>query len=365
MPEMINETDKEELIKQQYRIVGTHSTVKICGWTKHALKEVGVCYKQKFYGIKSHQCLQMSTSLSCANRCVFCWRGKKAVVSKEWKWDIDEPQLIFEGALFAQRKLLEGFGGNEKVNQTLFQESKTPKHVALSLTGEPIIYPRINEFIQLCNKNHISTFVVTNGTYPEAIENLQPVTQIYLSVDSPNEELAKQVGKPLFTDSWQRFQRSVKAISNIKSRTAIRITAIKNLNMVEPSNYAKIIQNADVDFVEVKAYMHVGDSQFRLKREQMPLHLEVLEFAKQIVEFLPNYEIVMEQVPSRVILLIKKDFKINGNWHTIIDFEKYHQLVNSDKPFTKFDFLKETPKEDLGISGKNTFPDKYEEMRIE
>ncbi|MGE0792909.1 MAG: 4-demethylwyosine synthase TYW1 [Candidatus Woesearchaeota archaeon] len=362
--EMINETDKEELIKQQYRIIGSHSTVKICGWTKHSLQNVGVCYKQKFYGIKSHQCLQMSTSLSCANRCVFCWRGKKAVVSKEWKWDVDEPEFIFKESLHAQKKLLEGYGGNDKVNKKLFEESKTPKHVALSLTGEPIIYPRINEFIDLCNKNHISTFVVTNGTYPEAIENLNPVTQIYLSVDSPNKELAKLVGKPLFSDSWERFQRSVKAMSEKKSRTAIRITAIKNLNMVEPENYAKIINDANVDFVEVKAYMHVGESQLRLKREQMPYHIEVLEFAKEILKFLPNYEFVMEHIPSRVVLLVKKDFKINGKWNTLIDFEKYNLLVNSGNEFSKFDFLKETPIENLNIIGKNSWDGKYEEMEI-
>lgn len=363
MTHMIDETDSQELEKQQYRIVGSHSTVKICGWTKHALKSEGVCYKQKFYGIQSHQCLQMSTSLSCGNRCVFCWRGKKAVVSKEWKWDVDEPELIFKGSLRAQKKLLQGFGGNEKVDQSLFEESKTPRHVALSLTGEPIIYPRINEFIQLCNQNHISTFVVTNGSFPEAIENLNPVTQLYLSVDSPNKELAKEVGRPLFEDYWERFERSVQAVKNTKSRTAIRITAIKNLNMIEPEGYAKIVKNADVDFVEVKAYMHVGQSQFRLKREQMPFHLEVLDFAKEILNFLPDYELVMEQIPSRVVLLVKKDFK-KDKWNTWIDFEKYHELVNSGEKFSKMDFLKETPEEDLGISGKNTFSDKYEEMNL-
>jgi len=307
----------------------------------------------------------MSTSLSCANRCVFCWRGKKAVVSKEWKWDVDEPEFIFKESLKAQKKLLEGYGGNDKVNQNLFEESKTPKHIALSLTGEPIIYPRINEFIDLCNQNHISTFVVTNGTYPEAIENLSPVTQLYLSVDSPNKELAKQVGKPLFTDYWERFNRSIDAMSQIKSRTAIRITAIKDLNMIEPENYAKLIERANVDFVEVKAYMHVGESQFRLKREQMPFHTEVLEFAKKILSHLPNYELVMEHIPSRVVVLVKKEFKRNGKWKTWIDFEKYDKLVNSGKEFSKFDFVKETPKENLVIIGKNSWDGKYEEMNIE
>jgi tRNA wybutosine-synthesizing protein 1 len=361
-PQMINQTDKDELFKQQYRIIGSHSTVKICGWTKHALKGVGVCYKQKFYGIQSHQCLQMSTSLSCANRCIYCWRGKKAVVSKDWTWEIDSPEFIFKESLKAQKKLLEGYGGNEKVNQDLFEESKTPKHVALSLTGEPITYPKLNELITLFNKNHISTFVVTNGTYPEAIKNLAPVTQIYLSVDSPNKELSKKIGKPLFLDYWERFQDSLDALSKIKSRTAMRITAIKDLNMIEPENYAKIIQKGNPDFVEIKAYMHVGESQLNLERIQMPFHTDVVKFSKEILEFLPNYELLMEHIPSRVVLLVKKDFKIDGKWMTWIDFDKYNKLVNSGKEFSKFDFIKETPKENLKILAKNSWDGKYEEM---
>jgi tRNA wybutosine-synthesizing protein 1 len=361
-PQMINQTDKDELFKQQYRIIGSHSTVKICGWTKHALKGVGVCYKQKFYGIQSHQCLQMSTSLSCANRCIYCWRGKKAVVSKDWTWEIDSPEFIFKESLKAQKKLLEGYGGNEKVNQDLFEESKTPKHVALSLTGEPITYPKLNELITLFNKNHISTFVVTNGTYPEAIKNLAPVTQIYLSVDSPNKELSKKIGKPLFLDYWERFQDSLDALSKIKSRTAMRITAIKDLNMIEPENYAKIIQKGNPDFVEIKAYMHVGESQLNLERIQMPFHTDVVKFSKEILEFLPNYELLMEHIPSRVVLLVKKDFKINEKWMTWIDFDKYNKLVNLGKEFSKFDFVKETPKENLKILAKNSWDGKYEEM---
>ena len=82
------------LEKQKYRIVGSHSAVKTCGWTKKMIKGLGGCYKLKFYGIMSNQCMQMTTSLSCANRCTFCWRGTKAPVSKEWYGPVDEPEHI-------------------------------------------------------------------------------------------------------------------------------------------------------------------------------------------------------------------------------------------------------------------------------
>ena len=96
---MLTETAKQELEKQQYRVIGSHSAVKICGWTKNMIRGEGGCYKLKFYGIMSNQCMQMSTSISCANRCTFCWRGYKAPVAKEWKWKVDDPEEIIEDSL--------------------------------------------------------------------------------------------------------------------------------------------------------------------------------------------------------------------------------------------------------------------------
>src|SRR3989338_357194 len=144
---MLTPAAKAELEKQQYRIVGSHSAVKTCGWTKNMIRGEGGCYKLKFYGIMSNQCMQMTTSISCANRCTFCWRGYKAPVGKEWKWDIDTPDFIFDESAKAHHKLLVGFGGHPTANKTAYARSKQVKHVALSLTGEPITYPRINELL--------------------------------------------------------------------------------------------------------------------------------------------------------------------------------------------------------------------------
>ena len=91
---MLTQEAKLELEKQGYRVVGNHSAVKTCGWTKTMIRGQGGCYKLKFYGIMSNQCLQMTTSISCANRCTFCWRGYKAPVATEWKWDNDDPEKI-------------------------------------------------------------------------------------------------------------------------------------------------------------------------------------------------------------------------------------------------------------------------------
>merc|ERR1711971_91940 len=72
--EMVTKRHREQLTKEGYKIVGSHSAVKLCRWTKHQLRGRGGCYKHSFYGIESHRCMEATPSLACANKCVFCWR---------------------------------------------------------------------------------------------------------------------------------------------------------------------------------------------------------------------------------------------------------------------------------------------------
>ncbi len=358
MPQ-ITEQAKQHLEKQQYRIIGNHSAVKVCGWTKNMIKGEGGCYKLKFYGIMSHQCMQSTTSISCANRCIFCWRGYKAPVSKEWKWEVDDPKMIIEESIKEHIKLLNGFGGNPKTNKKLYEQSNNVKHVALSLTGEPITYPKINEIIKEYHKKKISTFLVTNGQYPEKIKNLNIVTQLYISIDAPTKELLKYIDKPLFSDYWERMIQSLKEMKKKKYRTTVRITAIKDMNMKDTEKYAELIKIVDPDFIEIKAYMFIGASRQRLSIKNMPRHEEVKKFSQQILEYLPEYEYVSEHKPSRVVLLAKKKYK-KQTW---INFEKFFKLVEEKKPeeyknINVMDYLK--------IVDKKAFVDeKTEELKLQ
>jgi tRNA wybutosine-synthesizing protein 1 len=346
---MLSQEAKDELMKQQYRLIGEHSAVKTCGWTKNMIKGMGGCYKLKFYGVVSSQCLQMTTSISCANRCIFCWRGYKTPVSKVWEGDVDEPSMILDKSIIAHYKLLAGFGGQPDLKQ-MYKISNTVKHVALSLTGEPITYPKINGLIELFDKASISTFMVTNAQYPEEIKDLRRVTQLYLSIDAPNKELLNKIDKPLFTDYWERMNKSLEYCAQKKDRTCIRLTIIKDLNDFDEKEYSELIKKGRPDFIEVKAYMHVGPSRQRLDFKQMPWHEEIVDFTKELMSYLPDYEIVTEHVPSRVVLCARKEFKIFGKWFTWIDFDKWNKLINSGKDFDKRDFLKETPQ--VGLSGR-------------
>ena len=50
-----------------------------------------------------------------------------------------------------------------------YEEGLRPRHCALSLVGEPIMYPQINEFVELLHSKQISSFLVTNAQFPDAI----------------------------------------------------------------------------------------------------------------------------------------------------------------------------------------------------
>ena len=94
-----------------YRIVGSHSGVKLCRWTKSMLRGRGGCYKHTFYGIESHRCMESTPSLACANKCVFCWRHHTNPVGTEWKWQMDEPGEIVRQALENHYQMIKQFRG--------------------------------------------------------------------------------------------------------------------------------------------------------------------------------------------------------------------------------------------------------------
>jgi tRNA wybutosine-synthesizing protein 1 len=66
-----------------------------------------------------------------------------------------------------------------------------------------------------------------------------------------------------------------------------------------------MFDRADADFVELKAYMHVGNSRGRLDRDVMPEHEEVLAFTEAVQEYLPTHPVVRDVEASRVALLAR------------------------------------------------------------
>lgn len=340
---MLTEKKRLELEKQGYRIVGNHSAVKICGWTKNSLRNRGVCYKNTFYGIQSWRCVQMTPALQhCNFRCWHCWRDI-ATASREWDGPIDDPKDIVDGCIFEHVKLLMGFQGNAQTNKKRIRDMKIPLHFAISLTGEPTMYPRLPELIDEIKKRGMSAYLVTNGSFPEMIKALKghEPTQFYLTLAAPNKEMFDKTTNPLTKLAWERFNESLQLMKDLNCRRVLRLTLTKGHNMYNPEEYGRFIKNLYFDFVECKGYVHVGYAMQRNTKDNMPNHDEIKEFSEKVAKA-AGIKYIDEKPESSVVLLMKEDFK-----GRVMAFES--ELV--DEIETPKEFLNEPKKKGLPIVG--------------
>ncbi|MFA7161563.1 MAG: 4-demethylwyosine synthase TYW1 [Candidatus Methanomethylophilaceae archaeon] len=289
------------LEKQQYRIYRDHSAVKMCHWFKESLIHGRSCYKQDFYGIRSHRCLQMTPAINeCSHQCVFCWRvqGKDFEV-REWA----EPKEMLDALIEKQRKLITGFKGDDRCTKEMYEEARNPNQVAISLAGEPITYPYLSDFLKECHSRGMMTFLVTNGTYPEKLEALDTLPrQLYVTVAAPDRETYRKVCIPKIDDGWDRITRTLEMLPSLDTRTVVRHTLVRGWNMHSPEKYAELDRIADPDLIEPKGYVFVGGSRQRLSMDCMPSFREVQDFSDTIGSAL-GMEILKEKEDSRVTLL--------------------------------------------------------------
>ncbi len=293
---------KEMLYRQGYRVVGSHSAVKTCHWTKESLLKGRTCYKEKFYGIRSHRCLQMTPAVAwCQHSCLFCWRPVEHSLGTSMDTHIDDPASIVEGVIDQQRKLLSGYWGEERADKKKVEEAMDPNQVAISLAGEPTTYPRLAELLDEFHSRGFTTFLVTNGQNPHALQDLEP-TQLYLSLIAPSQKVYRRINRPLLRDGWERLLESVDLMGEKKGRTVVRLTLVRGYNLEIPEEFAPLIKRARPDFIEAKGYVHVGYSRKRLEREDMPTFQEVLDFSETLSKKV-NYKVKDHSRDSKVVLL--------------------------------------------------------------
>jgi tRNA wybutosine-synthesizing protein 1 len=246
-------------------------------WCKRALAGGDMCYKHQFYGIASHRCVQLTPTLRCNQRCLFCWRSFEHEMPDETECP---PETILAGIQKFQKKALAGYNAvlDNTVTAERWQEALDPKHVAISLSGEPTLYRRLPELIDLFSQKGFTTFLVSNGTNPGMLSRCHPY-QMYVSLNAPDRETYHAVCRPA-GDYWDRIRESLVLLGS--RRSAVRITLVKDMNDTAPERYADLLQDSGAAFVEVKGYMYLGYSRNRLKRENMPEHEAVRSFAERI-----------------------------------------------------------------------------------
>ena len=304
------------LKKQGYHWVGRHSATKKCKWLHESLVNNRVCYKEKFYGIKSHRCLQMSPAvLNCLTYCLHCWRALPQDIGLSWEnifhGDWDDPEIISDGLLYEHHRILSGYKAqilDGVIDEKKYNEALHPNQIAVSLSGEPTLYPHLAELIQIFKKRECSVFLVTSGVLPSSLEylrakNAEP-TRLYLSLSAPNKNSYIKLNQPIRTEIWSSLMKSLDILKEFRCSTVVRITAIKELNMCQRdiSGFAELIQRSSCQDIEVKGYMHIGFSTTRLSEKNMPSFKDIKEFSEKLGDIV-GYKVKNEAAESRVTLL--------------------------------------------------------------
>ena len=161
----ISSSTKSKLLKAKYGVYN-HSAVELCHWTKKSFANEGNCYKHKFYGISTHRCMEMTpTAMNCENRCIYCWRPTEFYDTLQMPAHlVDEPDVIVNELMKERERLLSGYYGNKKNDAKRLDESLLPAHYAISLSGEPTMYPKLPQLIKYLKSLRAtkSVFLVTN-----------------------------------------------------------------------------------------------------------------------------------------------------------------------------------------------------------
>jgi len=322
-----------KLQKMNYAIVGGHSAVQICRWTKNALRGDRGCWKEKFYGVSSAGCCQMTPAVMwCENQCVHCWRPIELNLGTDIG-KTDDPIEILDGIVEARRELLMGFKGRKGIDKKRFEAALTPGLFTMSLSGEPTLYPRLGEMFKEIRKRGAVSFLVTNGLNPEVITGFKKSelpTQITLSANAPNEKLFKIWHRSTKKDAWKKFNETLDVLKKlkVKVRRVVRLTLVRpgaplgvpqkpelggkgdlggltNCSDENVSEYSGLIRKAEPDFVHVKGYKSVGYARKRMGYDKQPWHRHVKAFALKLADELVGYEIAAEDERSCVVVLAR------------------------------------------------------------
>ena len=244
-------------------------------------------------------------SFFCDYNCVHCWRSLSFTLPpKNFVWD--SPESIVDGCIQEHVRYLQGFKATVK-NGEKFKESEYPKHFAISLSGEPTLYPYLPQMIDLIKQKGMTSFLVTNGAHPDKLQFLlrHPPTNLYVTLHAPNKEVFEKECCPIISDGWENLMTALALLKKFECNTVIRLTLSKATNMTSPEQYAKLIESAQPKFVEVKGYMAVGGARVKMGLKAMPFFKEIVAFAKAIEQH-SSYRIINEKINSNVILLTKE-----------------------------------------------------------
>ncbi len=223
-------------------------------------------------------------------------------------------ELLNDG--YGSDKLMDQLVTNEEDIKQAYNRALHPNHAAISLDGEPTLYPHIGEFVDTFRKKKFTTFIVTNGTTPEVISELQETNSLpsilYVTLPPPSISDYKHIHRPKIKDAWEKIHTTLKMLKDLKTRTVLRITAVNHLNIQDKlvDGYVSKIEEIQPNFIDIKGFTLEGASMSisdRLDSDQpgsyyFPEFSELMHFAN-LVSDRSGLKIVETHEKSRDILL--------------------------------------------------------------
>jgi len=331
---------RDKLRKMNYALVGGTSAVQVCRWTKNSLRGDRGCWKEKFYGVSSAGCCQMSPAVMwCENKCLHCWRPIEMNLGTELPM-VDSPAFILDGIVVSRKKLLMGFKGREGIDLEKLEKALVPSLFTMSLSGKATLYPRLGEMFAEIRRRGAVSFLVTNGLNPSVLRNLSSLpTQLTISMNAPNEGLFFSFNRCCLKDGWEGFLDSLDVMCALKGRVrrAIRLTLVKgkgsqsadgstsldgssfcdgdldsltNMSDENVSEYVGLIRKAEPDFVHVKGFKSIGYARGRLGYDRQVWFDGVKEYALKLLKGLDGYEVVGEDERCCVVVLGRRGVEL-------------------------------------------------------
>ena len=204
----------------------------------------------------------------------------------------------------------------DEIMQT-HSEAMNPNHAAISLDGEPFLYPKLDGLVGEFRNRNMTTFIVTNGTLPERIESLNSLpSQLYITLPAPNRDIYKKVCRPMIKDGWSKISDTLDLVESLSCRSLVRLTAVKNLNLSENyiKDYVKLIDKANPNFFEIKGFTLQAKALMINKRLKSD---KTLQYYFPDYDYLEDLALKFEEVGNFPLIYKNKasrDFLFAVNW---------------------------------------------------
>nr|MDO8110679.1 radical SAM protein [Candidatus Sigynarchaeota archaeon] len=222
----------------------------------------------------------------------------------------------------------------EEINRAM-ESAHHPSHAAISLAGEPTLYPHIAGLVGEFRNRGFTTFIVSNGTTPDVIQSLDPLpTQLYVTLPPPDEKLYVKIHRPSIPGAYQKIMNTLHLLQSLSCRTCLRITQVKGLNDVASTEtitgIVKLVKDANPNFLEIKGMAVEARAMLLKKRLGLggdgskigeslgyaPAFDDVMAFARAISDA-GGFPVVEASKPSRDVLML-----VNWNREKSIKIEK-------------------------------------------